>query len=56
MREELKYASMESGGQCVTTAGTEGMLKWSADNWDTTHHVLLILKFSINFYFLMFDV
>ena len=43
MREELKYASVENGGQCVTTVGTEGRLKWSADNSDTTHHVL---KFS----------
>ena len=47
MREELNYASMESGGPYVTTVGTEGRLKWSADNSDTTHHVLLILKFSI---------
>ena len=34
-KDEWRFATMEYGGQCVTTAGTRWMLVWSAHSWDT---------------------
>ena len=36
MREkvELRYPTMEYGGQCVTMAGMKWMHVWSVLNWD----------------------
>ena len=33
-KDELRFATMEYGGQCVTMAGIKQMLMLSADNWD----------------------
>ena len=33
-KDELRYATMEYGGQCVTIAGMKWMQVWSVFNWD----------------------
>ena len=33
-KDEWRFATIEYGGQCVTTAGTRWMLVWSVQSWD----------------------
>ena len=33
-KDEWRFATMEYGGQCVTTAGTRWTLVWSVQSWD----------------------
>ena len=33
-KDEWRFATMEYGGQCVTTAGTRWMQVWSVQSWD----------------------
>ena len=34
-KDEWRFATMEYGGQCVTTAGTRWMLVWSVQSSNT---------------------
>ena len=40
-KDEWRFAIVEYGGQCVTTAGIKWMLMLSADNWDMGSQVIL---------------
>ena len=39
-KDEWRFATMEYGGQCVTTAGIKWMLMSSADSWVTTTNLV----------------
>jgi len=39
LKDELKYATMQYGEQCVMTTGTMLMQMWSADSLDSPQQV-----------------
>ena len=45
-KDEWRFATMEYGGQCVTTAGTRWMLVWSVQSWDTPEVGEMLCTFS----------